>query len=63
MIERGNYIMNQATHEKFVDFNYWCPKCKYEKDDPADTTKDICNNCLHSPVNYETSQPVNYIAK
>lgn len=55
--------MNQATHEKFVDFNYWCPKCKYEKDDPADTTKDICNNCLHSPVNYETSQPVNYIAK
>ena len=55
--------MNQNTHEKFVDFSYWCPKCKFVLEDPADTTTDNCNICLHSPVNYETNQPVNYIEK
>ena len=45
---------------KFVEFNKWCPKCKYanrsEKSDP-------CNECLDIGANEETSKPVNYIER
>jgi hypothetical protein len=39
---------------KFVDFNQYCPKCKYKDVTP---TADPCNNCLTVPAREGTRKP------
>lgn len=50
--------MNQVDGTKFVNFNYWCEKCKYHN---TKESEDSCHECLEQPVNFHTDQPVNYI--
>ena len=46
--------------EKFVNFHYWCEKCKhFEKDE-----KDLpCRECLDEPVNQNSTKPVRWEEK
>ena len=48
--------MNEATHEKFVDFTL-CETC-INKDKPE--SEDPCDVCLANPVNFESTKPIKY---
>lgn len=48
------------TETKFVDLNKYCPLCKNQT---YDETKDPCNECLTTPVNIDSHNPVNYEPK
>lgn len=45
---------------KFVRFDEWCSKCKYEKVAADD---DPCNDCLTVPVNIDSTKPVKFKEK
>ena len=45
---------------KEVDFNKYCPKCKYED---LNDIEDPCNECLDYPANEHSDKPVNYILR
>lgn len=40
-----------------VDFEAWCPKCKYRDSSEA---KEPCHGCLHEPVTEDSRKPVNF---
>lgn len=42
-------------HNKIVDFNLYCPLCKYKK---LTEEKTPCDECLAKPVNLNTHRPV-----
>ena len=47
--------MSEIYHEKIVDFQKWCPTCKYRD------MKDIeepCTNCLEHAVNANSTKPI-----
>ncbi len=44
-----------ANCEKFVDFKYWCERCKYSNKAECE---EPCNDCLSNPVNVESTRPV-----
>ncbi len=52
--------MSDNTRYRFVNFAYWCPKCKYGEQDEK---MDPCNDCLNFGGNVETSQPVEFVKK
>ena len=45
---------------QFVEFNEFCPKCKYGD---LDGFQDPCNDCLTNPANYGTTKPINFVDK
>ena len=47
-------------NEMIVDFEKWCPKCKYEK---LKETVMPCFACLDEPVNMNTTKPIRFEAK
>ena len=49
-----------ANAKKEVDFNTWCPKCKYENEEE---TVDVCNECLTFGYNIDSHKPVNFKEK
>ena len=53
----GGIQLNQTTHEKFVNYEGYCPTCKY-RDEPDTCPK--CDECLSNPTNYESMKPINY---
>lgn len=46
--------------DKIVDFEYYCPLCKHEKDPE---NKDPCHDCLNNPTNTYSYKPVNFEEK
>ena len=50
--------MATEHRNKFVDFEKYCPQCKYhgclESDDP-------CWDCLAQPVNVDSYKPVEFV--
>lgn len=46
--------------EMIVEFEKWCPKCKYEK---RKETAMPCFACLDEPVNTNTTKPICFEAK
>lgn len=47
--------MNGET--KFVDYELYCPKCKYWT---KDEHEDPCNDCMSQPTNEYSTKPVCY---
>lgn len=47
-------------NEMIVDFEKWCPNCKYEK---LKETVMPCFACLDEPVNMNSTKPVRFEAK
>ena len=47
-------------NEMIVDFEKWCPKCKYAK---LKETVMPCFACLDEPVNMNSTKPVRFEAK
>lgn len=45
---------------KFVEFDKYCPICRYEKLKEDD---DPCYECLANTINLYSCKPVNYIEK
>jgi hypothetical protein len=45
---------------KIVDFEKYCPKCKYHKQKESE---DPCNNCLNEGGNIQSQKPVNFKEK
>lgn len=45
------------TQNKFVEYEKYCPKCKYFSLDDSD---DPCNECLTVPVNEFSHKPINF---
>lgn len=43
-----------------VRFDIWCKKCKHHK---TPETEDPCNECLNSPMNTQSTKPVNWEEK
>lgn len=43
-----------------VDFEKWCPLCKYEK---LDEEEDPCWYCLEEPANEDSTKPVEFVEK
>ena len=56
----GGIKLNESTHEKFVNFEYYCNICKY-KDTPE--FDEPCHECLANPVNYESMKPIKWEKK
>jgi hypothetical protein len=53
--------MDNDRFEKLVDFNKYCPLCKYR--DYAEV-QDPCNDCLNEPARSDGSRkPVNFKEK
>ena len=54
----GRGAMATDNHEKIVDFELYCPKCKYyvltESDDP-------CWDCLGKPTNLNSQKPTEFV--
>lgn len=48
------------SNTKFVNFEKWCPKCKYAEKSP---TSDPCNDCLGIGGREGTNVPENYEEK
>ena len=48
--------MNQ-DHEKIVRFDIWCERCKHFQEDEDN---DACYECLHEPMNFESTKPVKF---
>lgn len=46
--------------EKFVDFEYWCPKCQHEKTADEDLP---CRDCLENTVNQYSTKPTEWKEK
>ena len=51
---------DMEDNTKLVDFDVYCPKCKYLELDDSD---DPCNECLAYGGNYNSHKPVNYEEK
>lgn len=49
-----------SNNEKIVSFRYWCPLCKYAT---VPETEDPCNECMHDPVNLNSTKPVKFERK
>lgn len=47
-------------NEMIVEYEKWCPKCKYEK---LKETIMPCFACLDEPVNINTTKPIRFEAK
>lgn len=43
------------TETKIVDFDKYCPKCKYYK---TEVVEEPCNECMHNPTNINSRKPV-----
>lgn len=46
-----------SDNMKIVEFDTWCPSCKYYK---TKETEDPCNECLGVPANESSTKPVKY---
>lgn len=55
--KEGGVKLNEETHEKFVDFTEYCPRCKHKD---CKETDEPCNECLEYPTNYESMKPVKW---
>lgn len=44
-----------VNNKKEVDFNTWCPQCKYEDEEES---VDVCNECLTFGYNINSHKPV-----
>lgn len=42
---------------KFIEFDQYCPKCKYKDTSDAE---DPCDECLTNPVAYNSKKPINF---
>ena len=42
---------------KIVDYDIYCPKCKYKD---LDSAEDPCDECLGQPWNTDSRKPVNF---
>lgn len=54
------------TLYKLVEFENWCPKCKYKDVDETSTEEtkwDICSECLDEPARVGTRKPINFKEK
>lgn len=45
---------------KLVDFDRFCPNCKYEN---IENTEDPCDECLGSPALQYSHKPINFKKK
>lgn len=54
--------MENELKEHFVDFNKYCPSCKYRDLEKNDNQQEPepCNECLTEPVNLYSTKPVKY---
>ena len=43
--------------DRIVDFEQYCPKCKYRD---TDEVMDPCNECLADPVNDDSRKPTRF---
>lgn len=43
--------------EKIVNFDHYCPKCKYYR---TEETEDPCDECLSNPTNEDSHEPVSF---
>lgn len=50
------------NEEKEVDFNRYCPLCKY-KDSNPDLEDSPCSNCLGYPTNQYSHKPIEFKEK
>ena len=57
-----NYKEGKQMHTdtKLVDFDKYCPDCKYST---TAETEDPCNECLTTPANIDSHKPVNFEEK
>ena len=44
-----------SANVHIVDFELYCPKCKHGD---KNSVEDPCNECLGTPVNYDSRKPV-----
>lgn len=42
---------------KIIEYDAWCPKCKYYEIPEAE---DPCNECLNTPAQDESHKPIKY---
>lgn len=42
---------------KFVDYSFYCPKCKHRI---KDEHEEPCDSCLAEPVNDNSEKPIHY---
>ena len=45
---------------KFVEYEVYCPKCKYSELKDSD---DPCNECLTEPINFASVKPIKFEEK
>ena len=48
------------TDAKLVDFDKYCPDCKYPT---TAEIEDPCNECLTNPANIDSHKPINFKEK
>lgn len=53
-------VIENEDGYKVVDYNRWCKTCKYEKKKEEEVP---CDECLETPLNFETTQPVKWEKK
>lgn len=56
-VKEEGITLDEATHEKFVDFTTYCVQCKHRD---CKDTDEPCNECLTHPTNYESMKPVKF---
>lgn len=50
----------QENHEKIVEFEKWCGRCKYKE---LLGTDEPCNECLSYPVRMNSTKPEKWESK
>lgn len=55
-------MSDYSENYKEVNFNYFCPRCQYQKDEESDPYKK-CNDCLSVPARLYSTRPINYRKK
>lgn len=59
---RKEIRMEHSTKE--VRYDKYCASCKYFEDDEQDYDYDgPCNECLNTPVRYDSSRPLRWAEK
>lgn len=51
-----------SPYRKFVNFDEYCPKCKYDGSDENDMSSP-CFECLYVPARTDSHKPINFKEK
>lgn len=51
------------NHDKLVEFDKYCPTCKYKDVDESVPKETKCDECLETPARLNSHKPLNYKEK